>query len=355
MRGASEQNAVLFVSESIPSKSNFSVANSLGAELVRIDEFSARNVEHDPTMVFDVDLSRIDNVRRLKTALVRRGQGCRLFLVDPNSRVTSVHANVLGADVLQPRTASAADIGEAIRKHFGTARITLANAEVIESINSGVAALDQSFRAMTENGELDTAGVLHASGRIADSMAGLGVEEWLATVKGYHIGTFQHCMLVTGVAAAFGSKTGMARRDVVRLTIAGLLHDIGKSAVPLEILDKPGALTDAETQLLRQHPVTGHAYLTAYSTIDAVTLGCVRHHHEFLDGSGYPDRLKGVEIDDLTRIITICDVYAALIERRSYKAPKSPAQAMTILNGMAEAGKVETSLVRALGTIVLPR
>lgn len=346
---------LLLVTDRVADARISTLAKSLGAEPVHIDAFGAGSLAHDPSVVFDIDLRRIDLVRKLKGVLLRRGSGCRLFIVDPDSRVTAVHATVLGADLTLPRPANASDINAAIRRHFGVSSAQLDDEALARSIEAGVDALDHSFRSLTERAPLDTESVLDAGRQIAAAVADLGVDDWLATVKGYHVGTFQHCMLVTGVAAAFASRAGMARRDVVKLTVAGLLHDIGKAAVPIEILDKPGALTPEEMAVVRLHPVTGYDYLATCSSIGPDALRSVRHHHEFLDGTGYPDGLSGSEIDDLTRIITICDIYSALIERRSYKAPKSPVQAMVILNAMAAAGKVETSLVRELGRIMTPK
>lgn len=355
MRDNRWRGALLLVTDKSPTVANLTTARKLGAEPVRLEEFRSSYLETDPSIVFDVDLKRIDNVRKLRGALSRRGRGCRIFLVDSDSRVAVVHANVLGADSMLHKHATVAEMNAAIHKHFGIKQAGLDDESVMQSIDAGVQALDNSFAALNNDAELDTTSILDASGKIADAVSGLGVDDWLATVKGYHIGTFQHCMLVTGVAVAFGCKTGMARRDVVRLAVAGLLHDIGKAAVPISILDKPSALTDAEMAVLRKHPVTGFEYLTLRSTVATDALRSVRHHHEYLDGTGYPDGLAASEIGDLTRIITICDIYAALIERRSYKEPKSPTQAMMILNAMAQSGKIETSLVRELGKIMLPR
>jgi putative nucleotidyltransferase with HDIG domain len=349
------RGAVLLVTDKAPTAASLNTAKSLGAEPVGLDDFRSSYLESDPSIVFDVDLRRIDNVRKLRGTLARRGRGCRIFLVDPDSRVTVVHANVLGADTMLPKQASVADMTAAIHKHFGIKQANLDDESVMQSIDAGVRALDQAFAALTTDAPLDTDGIIAASGRIADAVGGLGIDDWLATVKGYHIGTFQHCMLVTGVAAAFGTKTGMARQDVVRLAVAGLLHDIGKAAVPIAILDKPSTLTDEEMAILKRHPVTGFDYLAARSSVPSDTLESVLHHHEYLDGTGYPDGLSAHEIGDITRIVTISDIYAALIERRSYKEPKSPIQAMVILNAMAQAGKLETSLVREMGRIMVPR
>lgn len=345
-------SVILLVHED-KSEHNATLALQTGARAIALDEFSQSHLANDPNIVIRVALANLDTVRKLKTVLAHRGNGRRIFLVDPDKRVTSVHASVLGADVLLPEPASALEINRAVRKQLNLPAHSPHSATVMSSISAGVDALDASFKAIVAGTQLDTDGAQLASEQIADAVALAGINDWLATVRGYHLGTFQHCMLVTGVASSFGSKTGMSRQDVMRLTLAGLLHDIGKAVVPLRILDKPGALDEDEQVIMRLHPLAGYDYLKQHSTIDAQTLSSVRHHHEALDGSGYPDGLIGTDIDDLTRIITICDIYAALIERRSYKEARTPRQALAILNGMAADGKVEASLVRALSAIVI--
>lgn len=88
------------------------------------------------------------------------------------------------------------------------------------------------------------------------------------------------------------------------------------------------------------------------ANVSEQVLDAVLHHHEFLDGSGYPHGLRGAQIKDLTRILTVCDIYAALVEERPYKVPMPPAAALQTLNDMAEEGKVEGALVHALGRCV---
>lgn len=345
----SRGGAVLLVTDEVRAKHGLALAKDLGIVATNIGEAAAAAIASAAGVVFDVDLRSVDVVKRLKSLLSERRKGCRIFLVDPAIRVTGVHASVLGADVILPRGSTARDIQIALEKHFKRA-----GSEIRQSIADGVNSLDLTFRALSGATTLDTENVLQAGGRIADAILDEGAEQWLEAVKTYHIGTFQHCMLVTGVAAGFGARTGMARRDIVTLTITGMLHDIGKASVPVSILDKPGALDEAEIGILRKHPVTGADYLEAHSNVDAGIRNTVRHHHELLDGTGYPDGLSGKEIDDLTRILTICDIYAALVERRSYKPAKSPEQAMLILEAMGAAGKVESDLVRALKRMMVP-
>lgn len=346
--------ALIYVTERGPDAGSLAFVRALGARIIHLDALSNEHLAVDPNLVVDVDLRKVDTVRRLKILLSRRGAGCRVFLVDSRVRVTTVHAQVLGADCILPRPAGAAAVHEAIRLHHGIVALGSDEAEVRSSIDAGVDVLDEGFRCLSASAIFDSSGAHKASGQIADAIGSVGAAQWLATVRGYHVGTYQHCMLVTGVVSAFAVGAGMGHADVVTLTLAGMLHDIGKAAVPLAILNKASSLSPGEVEVLRRHPADGYDYLRAHSSLNPVALSSVRHHHEMLDGSGYPDGLQGGQIDDITRIVTICDIYAAMVERRAYKDPAKPVQAMAVLSAMAAAGKVEGSLVKALGRVMLP-
>ena len=96
--------------------------------------------------------------------------------------------------------------------------------------------------------------------------------------------------------------------------MAATLHDIGKARIPLAILDKPARLDPGEEEIMRSHPVIGYELLKGLAGITPEILDGVRHHHEYLDGSGYPDGLTAPKISDLVRLLTISDIFAALIE-----------------------------------------
>ena len=147
------------------------------------------------------------------------------------------------------------------------------------------------------------------------------VRTWLDVVWNHDDTTYQHCLLVTGLAAAFAAKLGFKLEDQRRLTMAALLHDVGKAQIPLHVLNKPGRFTPAELSVMRTHAALGHGILVRQGGFELEQLSVVRHHHEYLDGSGYPDGLSSHQIPDLVRLVTICDIYAALIEKRSYKLP----------------------------------
>lgn len=178
-----------------------------------------------------------------------------------------------------------------------------------------------------------------------------GLDRWLDAVRHHHSGTYQHCLIVTGVAIRFALALGLGRSDVERIGLAAALHDIGKASIPLEILDKPGRLDPDELALIRSHPRLGFERLSGAPGLAPDIVQAVLRHHEFLDGSGYPDGLMASDLGDMTRIITIADVYGALIEKRSYKPPLSDAEAYGIVSSMAAEGKLEKALVRAFGQL----
>jgi putative nucleotidyltransferase with HDIG domain len=180
-----------------------------------------------------------------------------------------------------------------------------------------------------------------------------GLDAWLDDVRRYHEGTFQHCLLVTGVAVGFALNIKFTDADVKRLGLAATLHDVGKARIPLAILDKPGRLDVYEQEIMNRHPVIGYELLKSIPEISSEALDGVRHHHEYLDGSGYPDGLMAPEISDLVRLLTISDIFAALIESRPYRPPLSRQDAYKILCDME--GKLERPLVKAFRSVALKR
>ncbi len=142
--------------------------------------------------------------------------------------------------------------------------------------------------------------------------------------------TAGHSERVTGLALSLAERAGMGieLRDTIR--IAGLLHDIGKLAIPESILDKPGRLSDGEYALVREHPRRGFEILGEIPGLEAVR-EVVKSHHEHWDGGGYPEGLAGKEIPPIARIITICDVYDAVTEERPYRKGFPPEDAREFL------------------------
>ena len=209
------------------------------------------------------------------------------------------------------------------------------------------------FSAVLTGKPVDVRSAKGAGSRIADSIAEDGLCNWLETVRRHHEGTYQHCLLVTGIAVDFGLSLGLAKPDIERLYSAAMFHDIGKAKIPLAILDKPGRLDAEERALIETHPAAGYDVLKGNAAISPEILDAVRHHHEYLDGSGYPDALCAGSISDLVRILTISDIFAALIEHRSYRPTMPREQAYAIIRSME--GKLERPLVAAFKDVALNR
>ncbi|MBZ5754519.1 HD-GYP domain-containing protein [Pseudomonas sp. S5(2021)] len=142
----------------------------------------------------------------------------------------------------------------------------------------------------------------------------------LARLKTRDEYTYMHSVAVCALMVALARQLGMAADQVREAGMAGLLHDIGKMAMPLEVLNKPGKLDDDEFAIMRSHPERGHAILlNAQSSVSEAVLDVCLHHHEKVDGTGYPHRLAGEQISLLARMGAICDVYDAITSNRPYK------------------------------------
>ena len=134
--------------------------------------------------------------------------------------------------------------------------------------------------------------------------------------------------------------------------LAALLHDLGKATIPLDILNKPGKLTDAEFAVVRHHPVAGWEMLREGGKTESAVLDACRHHHEKMDGSGYPKGLKGDEISLMAKMNAVCDVYDAITSNRPYKAGWDPAESLRKMAEWANGhfdGKVFQAFVKSLG------
>ena len=138
------------------------------------------------------------------------------------------------------------------------------------------------------------------------------------SIEGKDPYTHGHCKRLSNYSARLGEHLGLAENQIVALHRAGVVHDVGKIAVPDAILLKPGKLSEQEWKLMREHPVVGERICAPLKSFRLV-LPIIRHHHEKLDGSGYPDGLRGDAIPITARILQIVDVYDALTTERPYK------------------------------------
>ncbi len=303
-------------------------------------------------LVSDVDLSKRASVEAVRGVLAsyRAAETPYLCLLRDQSPRMTIQANAIGASAVLAVDAPAKTLLEEVgrmlqpgagepapvQRHFVAA--SAAMAEMLMAAADG-----RALPADAINGGVE------AINRAAD---GGDLGAWLDMVWQHDDATYQHCLLVAGLAAAFARLLGFPEEARRLVTSAAALHDIGKARIPLELLHKPGKLTPDEFAVVRSHPQIGYDMLRAQGGFAHEVLAATRSHHEYLDGTGYPLGLRGAEISDVVRIITICDIYAALIERRSYKAPMAPGEAYDVLAAMGE--KLDPDLLRAFRPVVLP-
>jgi len=146
-------------------------------------------------------------------------------------------------------------------------------------------------------------------------------------------GTHAHSRWVAETAVLLGRELGFDAEALENLYWAGVLHDLGKLAVPKAILGKTGRLTEEELKEIRRHPIVGADIVAAVLPNNQDLVSAIRHHHERWDGHGYPAGLRGTEIPVHARVIAIVDVFEALTSDRAYRAALSPEQAVVYIRG----------------------
>ncbi|CAN7599909.1 HD-GYP domain-containing protein [Acidovorax sp. LjRoot129] len=150
----------------------------------------------------------------------------------------------------------------------------------------------------------------------------------LARLKTADDYTYMHSVAVCALMVALARQLQLDDDQARLAGMAGLLHDLGKAAIPLEVLNKPGKLTDQEFAVVRSHSVKGFQMLKEGGNVPAAVLDACLHHHEKVDGSGYPRKLRGDSISVIARMTAICDVYDAVTSDRPYKRAWDPAEAL---------------------------
>ena len=157
-----------------------------------------------------------------------------------------------------------------------------------------------------------------------------------------------HTQRVADMAVLLGTKIAVSEQEINALRVGGVLHDIGKIGVPRQILNKQGPLSPDEWEIMKQHPTIGHKICLPMKRSLGPALDMIQHHHEKLDGSGYPDGLREDEIPTVARIMAVVDIYDALITDRPYRKGMSREKALSILQEEADEGKLDKSVVEQL-------
>jgi diguanylate cyclase (GGDEF)-like protein len=231
----------------------------------------------------------------------------------------------------------AADIALYASKHHGRNRVTsfIATPEGIERqlVDLKMMTLD-SIPQVTKGASLETVQALIAAIELRDGF------------------TRQHSEKVAHYATALATELHFRPDEIEQLRLGCLIHDVGKIGISDSILCKPGALTSEEQEIMCKHTILGEQLVSAVEDLHSL-LPLIRSHHERLDGSGYPDGLKGDEISALVRILTIADIYEACTTFRPYHAARTMAEGITLLSDEASSGKLDAEYVKAFIALLL--
>jgi putative two-component system response regulator len=164
--------------------------------------------------------------------------------------------------------------------------------------------------------------------------------------------THGHVERVSNLAVSVGKKLGLSGEEIDALRLGGALHDIGKIAVAGNIINKPGSLSDDEWEDMKIHANAGYLICNPLTKSLGLALKVIRHHHEKLDGTGYPDGLKGDEIPKIAQVMAVVDIYDALVTDRSYRKAMDNSNALAILREEGMKGKLDKETVEVLAEMI---
>jgi putative nucleotidyltransferase with HDIG domain len=303
--------------------------------------------------VFCTNLGSDQTFRRVKDA-VERSDGEKLFVLTAHNSKSVARLHDLGVvdHVLMPvdRGALRAGAKQAINRRIESSWAKL-DASKQKALKTSLASFERCFECTRRGQPLPMEDVDLSCQHIREAARLGGLDGWIDALDDHHNYSFRHSMFVCGTMVYFAHAIGIEGTDLERLTIGGLLHDVGKSLVPLEILDKPGKLEDNEWKLMRKHPEHSRDVLLREHGLDPDAIAMAVQHHEKLDGTGYPDGLAGAQINDYVRLTAISDVYSALIDKRSYKEAMSNEDALDLMGRFQ--GHLDMDLLGAFRGFVL--
>jgi putative nucleotidyltransferase with HDIG domain len=326
-----------------------------------VDSISTSDIPDDPAdhisgIVVDINLRSPESVQQVRNKLRTEAYRAmpRLFVLGDALHHGSMQAWALGATDTISRPFDAEGILQRIHAAFpDTIRFdaTASGKALNRGVEAAHAVLVKMFEKLPAGVPLKFSDIEEAENKVLKAIKHSSLREWLTTVGCHHTDSYRHCLFVTGFAVAFAQHLGMHEDDQRRLTRAALLHDVGKAFIPVAILDKPGKLTDEEVSEIRKHPRLGYDALAAQGGFPPEMLDVILHHHEMLDGSGYPNGLRGDRISDIVRLTTIVDIYTALVEHRAYRLPFTHTNAFSTMEQME--GKLDPHLLQAFRPVAL--
>ena len=307
--------------------------------------------------IIDVSISRRDTLRRLRHLMENPTfeRIARVFILDTHKRSEVVRIFDLGAtDYLVRPISDVAFIGTMAKLVTESVERSWEALNEIQksALKMSLKSFDSCFDAARTGRPLPIDDIKESCRLVVDAIGFDGVDACMKAVRGHHNYTFRHSMFVSGYLVSFGYAAGIRGDDLKKLALGGMLHDIGKSHVPLTVLDSPNRLDDEEWVVMRRHPEHSETILERMKRhLDQDIVEMAVRHHEKLDGTGYPYGLAATELSDLVRMTSIVDVYSGLIDKRSYKTAMAGEQAFDILNSMD--GHLDLELVRGFQRLML--
>ena len=284
------------------------------------------------------ELRRPEDVSRLCEAFPPAFRIMHMIYVAPSiERAGIVQAESVGLGRIYATHQTVDDVRRGVREILNrelSRRLARFSANITKAVEASDTFHTNVASAMRQSKPLPLGGLRTTSDAIGSAVRQEGLATWLSAVKMHHSQTCRHVMNVAGLAGAFAAHLGLDATDASLLIEASLLHDVGKLFIPIAILEKPGRLSDDERAMINLHPGRGAEALVHSGVEDAMLIAAARSHHEYLDGSGYPDGLSGDAITPLVRVITIIDIYSALTEERVYRETLTPRLAIAELARM---------------------
>ena len=200
-----------------------------------------------------------------------------------------------------------------------------------KALKSAVVSFEKCFDQVANGEPIPMDDIVSSCQHIREAAELGGLDSWINALDDHHDYSFRHSMFVCGSLTYFAQAIGIRGAELDQLTLGGLLHDIGKCRVPLDILDKPGKLDSRQWEVMKQHPVHSQEIMHRENDMDADLMAMAVYHHEKLDGTGYPKGLSNGQINDHVRLTAIADVYSALIDKRAYKGSMTSEMALEIM------------------------
>lgn len=308
-------------------------------------------------IVIDIDLSNRQTLNAMEKflALTNKASIATLFILEDYSRRDIVQLQCLGGDDYITHPVSREKLKKFVSiqmKKSSEKKYDALPPVQMQALKHSLSSFDEMINSAAQGKPLNTQELEKSSQLIIEATTNDHLDTWISTLSSHHNRSFSHSLTACGYFVGFAHELGIKDADLQKVALAGLVHDIGKCKVPTAILDKPAPLTPEEFEEMKNHPVSGRdILLNSSQEWDEDIIDAVHHHHENLDGSGYPDGLKGDQISNMTLLLTITDVFSALTEQRSYKQAMSPERAYEIMCNMVH--KFDPGLLSAFEPVAV--